>query len=101
MPLSLSAEQKEILKIFKIEEQYVIPSYQRPYSWEYDHCFQLYNDLLSAFENDQDYFIGNIIIAKADNNNETLEVVDGQQRLITTLLLIKVLFLFQPEFKVL
>ncbi len=101
MPLSLSAEQKELLKIFRIEEQYVIPSYQRPYSWEYDHCLQLYNDLLDAFENNQDYFIGNIIIAKADNNNDTLEVVDGQQRLITSLLLFKVLALFQPEFKVL
>lgn len=50
MPLSLSAEQKELLKIFKIEEQYVIPSYQRPYSWEYDHCFQLYNDLQEAYK---------------------------------------------------
>ncbi len=101
MALSLSAEQKELLKIFKIEEQYVIPSYQRPYSWEYDHCFQLYNDILAAFESRQDYFIGNIIIAKSDSNKDYLEVVDGQQRLITTLLVFKVLSLFQPEFKVL
>lgn len=36
MGLSLSAEQKELLKIFKIEEQYIVPAYQRPYSWEYD-----------------------------------------------------------------
>ena len=101
MALSLSAEQKELLKIFKIEEQYVIPSYQRPYSWEYDQCFQLYNDLSQAFESKQDYFIGNIIIAKADSNKDTLEVVDGQQRLVTLLLLFKVLFLLQPEIKVL
>ncbi|MEI2749235.1 MAG: DUF262 domain-containing protein [Ferruginibacter sp.] len=101
MSLSLSAEQKELLKIFKIEEQYVIPSYQRPYSWEYDQCFQLYNDLIDAFESKHDYFIGNIIIAKADNNKDTLEVVDGQQRLITLLLLFKILYLLQPEFKVL
>ncbi len=101
MGLSLSAEQKELLKIFKIEEQYIIPSYQRPYSWEYDQCFQLYNDLVSAFESKQDYFIGNIIIAKASNNKESLEVVDGQQRLITLLLLFKILYLIQPEIKVL
>lgn len=101
MALSLSAEQKELLKIFKIEEQYVIPSYQRPYSWEYDQCFQLYNDVVAAFESRQDYFIGNIIIAKSTANKEYLEVVDGQQRLITTLLIFKVLSLFQPEFKVL
>ena len=101
MGLSLNAEQKELLKIFKIEEQYVVPSYQRPYSWEYDHCFQLYNDLVTAFEAKQDYFIGNIIIAKADSNKDTLEIVDGQQRLITLLLLFKVLYLLRPEIKVL
>ena len=78
MALALSAEQKELLKIFKIEEQYIIPSYQRPYSWEYDQCFQLYNDLLTAYEAKQDYFIGNIIIAKADNNKETVEVVEAR-----------------------
>ncbi|MGJ1367905.1 DUF262 domain-containing protein [Sphingobacterium spiritivorum] len=101
MPLSLSAEQKELLKIFKIEEQYVIPSYQRPYSWEYDHCYQLYSDLQQSYGDKQDYFIGNIIIARATNNKEVLEVVDGQQRLITSLLLFKVLSLFQPEIKTL
>ncbi|MDB5117706.1 MAG: hypothetical protein JWQ79_3198 [Mucilaginibacter sp.] len=101
MALSLSAEQKELSKIFKIEEQYVIPPYQRPYSWEYDQCFQLYNDLSTAFESRNDYFVGNIIIAKADNNKDTLEVVDGQQRLVTLLLLFKVLYLFQPEIKIL
>ncbi|MCD9575510.1 DUF262 domain-containing protein [Flavobacterium soyae] len=101
MALSLSAEQKELLKIFKIEEQYVIPPYQRPYSWEYDHCFQLYNDLVVAFDSHQDYFIGNIIIAKSNSNKDTLEVVDGQQRLITSLLLFKTLYLFQPEIKIL
>src|ERR1035437_2711615 len=101
MGLSLTAEQKELLKIFKIEEQYIIPSYQRPYSWEYDQCFQLYNDLVSAYESKQDYFIGNIIIAKAENNKDSFEVVDGQQRLITLLLLFKVLYLIQPEIKVL
>lgn len=101
MPLSLSAEQKELLKIFKIEEQYIIPSYQRPYSWEYDHCFQLYNDLQATYKDKQDYFIGNIIIAKADNNKDVFEVVDGQQRLITLLLLFKTLSFFQPDLKVL
>lgn len=101
MALSLSAEQKELLKIFKIEEQYIIPPYQRPYSWEYDQCFQLYTDLINAFKVEEDYFIGNIIIAKSDANKDTLEVIDGQQRLITLLLLFKVLHCFQPTLKVL
>jgi uncharacterized protein with ParB-like and HNH nuclease domain len=77
------------LKILKIEEQYIIPSFQRPYSWEYDQCFQLYNDLFQSFQDNEDYFIGNLIIAKNDENKNVLEVVDGQQRLITLLLLLK------------
>ena len=101
MGLSLTAEQKAILKIFKIEEQYVVPAYQRPYSWGYDHCFQLYNDLFEAFKSNEDYFIGNIIIAKSDADKDVLEIIDGQQRLITLLLLVKVLYLLFPELKVL
>ncbi len=101
MGLSLTAEKKSILKIFKIEEQYIVPSYQRPYSWNYDQCFQLYNDLLEAFRTNEDYFIGNIIIARSDSDKERLEVIDGQQRLITLLLFIKTLYLLFPELKVL
>jgi len=101
MALSLTAEQKNILKIFKIEEQYMIPSYQRPYSWEYDQCYQLYTDLMRSFDNDEDYFIGNIITAKSESNHEYIEVVDGQQRLITLLLFIKVLSVFQQDLKIL
>ncbi len=101
MGLALSAEQKDLLKIFKIEEQYIIPAFQRPYSWGYDQCYQLYTDLIKAFESNEDYFIGNIIISKSDNDKDELEIIDGQQRMITILLLFKVLHSFQPELKVL
>jgi len=101
MALSLTAEQKDLLSIFKIEKQYVVPAYQRPYSWEYDQCFQLYTDLMAAFKSKEDYFIGNIIIAKSESNKGILEIIDGQQRLITLILLIKVLYIFSPNLKVL
>ncbi|MFK5975609.1 MAG: DUF262 domain-containing protein, partial [Sulfurovum sp.] len=102
MGLSISAEQKTIIKIFKIEEQYIIPAYQRPYSWEYDECFTLYNDIMEAFHDEsEDYFIGNIVIAKSNTIKDKLEVIDGQQRLTTLLLLIKVLSIFSPEHKAL
>lgn len=101
MALFLNAEQKDLLKIFKIEEQYIIPPYQRPYSWEYDQCFQLYSDIMAAFRANKEYFIGNIIIAQGENNKDFFEVVDGQQRLITLLLLLKVFSLYAPEMKIL
>jgi len=104
MGLSLSAQKKELIKIFRIEEQYIIPAYQRPYSWEYDECYTLYSDIMEAFqdkESSEDYFIGNIVIAKSYLNKDKLEVIDGQQRLTTLLLLIKVLSIFSPTHKAL
>lgn len=101
MTFSLSAGQKDILSIFKIEAQYVIPPYQRPYSWEYDECLQLYTDIMEAFVNKEDYFIGNIVIAKSESDKEKLEVIDGQQRLTTLLIFIKILSLLAPEQKIL
>ena len=97
MSLSLSAEQKNLRSIFDIQQQYVIPSYQRGYSWDYDECYQMYNDIMDAYHENQEYFIGNLVIAKSDENKDRLEVVDGQQRLTTLLLFFKFLFVYQPK----
>jgi len=97
MALALSAEQKDLLSIFTVQQQYIIPSYQRAYSWEYDECMQLYTDIMDAFKEKQDYFIGNLVIAKSNEDNEKLEVIDGQQRLTTLALFFKVLYLFSPK----
>lgn len=101
MALSLSAEQKNIDKLFSASDTYVIPNYQRPYSWEYDHCSQLYNDIIDAFSEQKDYFIGNIILAKANQNRGELRIVDGQQRLISMWLMMRVLMHLYPTMRVL
>lgn len=102
MALSLSAEQRSIEQIFNTPENFVIPPYQRSYSWEYDQCSQLYCDLTDAFEeNKKDYFIGNIIIAKSATERTNRYVVDGQQRLITIWLILRILSLLYPEMKIL
>lgn len=99
MALSLSAEQKNIRAIFNIEEQYVIPAYQRPYSWNFEECNSFWNDITSAFESNDDYFLGNIIVARSKENIYELEVIDGQQRLTTILLFLKVVSILYPEHK--
>lgn len=102
MALVLSAEQRSIEQIFSAPENFVIPAYQRPYSWEYDQCFQLYKDLTSAFEDSKkDYFIGNVIIAKSATERTNRYVVDGQQRLITIWLFLRIANLLFPDLKVL
>ena len=98
--ISLTAEQKTIEGIFgSPNETYVIPMYQRPYSWGFDQLYELYKDLVSAYNEDEPYFLGNIIMARSKDysNDGKSSVVDGQQRIITIWTLIKVLSLYLPD----
>lgn len=98
MALSLRAEQKSITNLFNNgEDIYVIPEYQRPYSWNKDTCYQFYADITNAFLEGKDYFVGNIIMARSDMENNRPNVVDGQQRLITLWLFTKVLTVLHPD----
>ncbi|WQX21449.1 DUF262 and DUF1524 domain-containing protein [Helicobacter pylori] len=74
------------------EKQFVIPIYQRVYSWEKEQCKQLWDDIIKTGGNDQieGHFIGSIVFVHdgiyATNYNELL-IIDGQQRLTTITLL--------------
>lgn len=96
--LSLTANQRNIKELFSDgEEVFVIPSYQRPYSWQMDKCHQLYMDIASGFSTNCDYFVGNLVLACSKEQKNEPEIVDGQQRLITLLMFLKVLTLLHPE----
>ena len=101
MALSLIAEQKSVSKLFLQREQYVIPDFQRPYSWKLEQCRKLVDDLLEAYNEDSDYFLGNIIIAVGEKKRDLPHVVDGQQRLISIWLILKVMSVLKPEVKTL
>ncbi len=79
----------------KEEFYYQIPIYQRPYQWTEENCEKLLDDLFEDYEEDResDYFCGSLVLVKSDPNSktETYDVVDGQQRLSTFILLAKVL----------
>ena len=95
MSLNLKAEQRSILNTFKTDDQYIIPPYQRAYSWTYELCSIMYDDILNAYDKQEEYFLGAIITSSVDTNKNKLMVIDGQQRLTTILLLIKVFSLFE------
>jgi len=103
MALTLNAEQKSIYDIFSSENQYIIPPYQREYSWTETHCKTLFDDIKRAFykNGDEEYFLGNIVLAKSKEEKNKLEVIDGQQRLITLTLFLKVLSYFDKDNKAL
>lgn len=79
----------------KEELYYQIPIYQRPYQWTEENCEKLLDDLFEDYEDDRegDYFCGSLVLVKSDPNSktETYDIVDGQQRLSTFILLAKVL----------
>lgn len=97
MALNLQASQQYLKGIFSSSDYFVIPSYQRPYSWEYDQCSQLFTDIVEAFESGNEFFVGNILMAKSPVEKNRPRIVDGQQRLITIWLMFKVMYLIYPE----
>jgi len=85
-PLSLS-----IRELFgNADALYKIPQYQRPYKWEDEQVEKLWDDVLEAHENgDDNYFLGSVITAKPrdDEKSAYVDVVDGQQRLSTLMIM--------------
>lgn len=73
------------------QESLTIPTYQRPYRWQDKNVAQLLDDILLAKQNNKNsYRIGSVILHKhTDKNNiDTLNIVDGQQRITTICILL-------------
>jgi hypothetical protein len=96
----LSVDQKTIKDLFTDKSaNFLIPDYQRPYGWEEEECQTLWDDIFTfafpdgnkdAFNTNDEYFLGAIVTYK--NANRQLEVIDGQQRLTTILLLLRAFY---------
>jgi uncharacterized protein with ParB-like and HNH nuclease domain len=91
---TLTAKEQSLAKIFSDDYVFTIPGYQRPYSWGTEQAEELVGDLLSALadapaqlSDAPPYFLGSIVLIKADAIPDTT-VVDGQQRLTTLTLLL-------------
>ncbi|WP_017732539.1 DUF262 domain-containing protein [Nafulsella turpanensis] len=76
-----------------LSQEYLVPIYQRPYSWGEEQIKRLLNSLLRAYREEEPYFLGTMQLMPAKKSAEAgrMEVVDGQQRLTTLLLLFKVI----------
>ncbi|HCB1456969.1 TPA: DUF262 domain-containing protein, partial [Citrobacter farmeri] len=76
-----------------LEQRLAIPSYQRPYKWQQKHVNQLIDDVLSH-RNKQSYRLGTVVLHRDKLKPAyagELDIVDGQQRLLTLTLLCSVL----------
>jgi len=94
MTHTLTAKQETLADIFSDRYVFTIPGYQRPYAWGKDQAQELLDDLLGALAaapaqltDSAPYFLGSIVLIKAESVPEAT-VVDGQQRLTTLTLLL-------------
>lgn len=80
--------QKTIRSLFSIDNiQFVIPDYQRTYSWGEDQYKDFLSDLYEQSKGENKYFLGNILVE--ENNGQSIyEIVDGQQRITTIIIFI-------------
>ena len=96
MAKNIEPKLRKIGDYLKLDEDtmFIIPEYQRAYSWGISHCDKLWQDLIdySESESKDRYFFGTIIINCQDNDTR-LALIDGQQRTTTFLLLLKALLI--------
>lgn len=82
--------------ILNVDKKYVIPRFQREYSWGEEELETLWKDIIGNIKinhgkvESSDYFIGSLVLAGLDSS-ETLQVVDGQQRLTSITIFLRVL----------
>ncbi|MEU9510692.1 DUF262 and DUF1524 domain-containing protein [Micromonospora sp. NPDC048170] len=93
----MKASETKLLDLLAKGSQFVIPIYQRTYSWTQSECAQLWDDILRAGTDDSlnAHFIGSIVHVEKGLSNLTSQepnlVIDGQQRLTTVTLLVAAL----------
>ena len=94
MSNKITGKEYPLSKIFSADFEYHIPGYQRPYAWTEEETGILFDDLYEFFQTEavDNYFLGSIVLIK-DENKPYADVIDGQQRLTTFLIFMKVLCL--------
>jgi len=81
--MKIESQDKRIDELLK-GNIFLIPRFQREYSWEPDHVAAFWGDILDNLK--EAYFIGAMVVYKVGRS--TLAVVDGQQRLTTITILL-------------
>ena len=96
----LTVDQKSVYALLSDKKaNFLIPDYQRPYTWSKDECETLWTDLINfavpegnaaKFDTESEYYLGSIVTFL--NPQKKQEVIDGQQRLTTLLLLLRAFY---------
>jgi Protein of unknown function DUF262/Protein of unknown function (DUF1524) len=112
MPTNLYTSPVSLRDIFAETYQFTVPAYQRPYSWRTNQAEQMFEDLIEALDHEADiqgsepYFFGTLLMVSrkaalwqpdsplsegTPEQPRELDIVDGQQRIVTLTILLAVL----------
>lgn len=92
----MKASGTQLFNLLQGQQHFMIPLFQRPYSWERKNYESLWNDIMEVYEGDLEerHFLGSIVTKSQDATPEGVSpflVIDGQQRLTTLMLLLAAL----------
>lgn len=95
--MELHAYTRTISELLSVNRKYVVPRFQREYSWVKEQINELWFDVISNVKVDQhfnytnnEYFIGSLVLV-GDETGREMQIVDGQQRLTTLTIFLSVL----------
>lgn len=95
--MELHAYTRTISDLLSVKKQYIVPRFQREYSWDKEQILELWDDIISNISIDsnknithEEYFIGSLVFVGDDKSIE-MQIVDGQQRLTTLTILLSAL----------
>ncbi len=97
--MEFAAQPRTIRDTLDLKRKYIIPRFQREYSWEEEEFSELWEDLLDNIQENggklqaSEYFIGTLVLVGDDDDTHNIDrqVVDGQQRLMTFTIIFSVL----------
>jgi uncharacterized protein with ParB-like and HNH nuclease domain/predicted transport protein len=92
----MHVQQSPITQLLEGNRQFIVPIFQRDYSWGTKQCLQLWEDIIrvGASQTTRSHFIGSVVYVAAEENNAVITrwlLIDGQQRLTTLILLLTAL----------
>lgn len=83
---NMTAAPRNLEGIFKDSKKFMVPIFQRDYSWNLDNWKELWNDIQYGMKEDRSHYLGSVVLVNNDNHKE---IIDGQQRLTTLSIIIK------------
>ena len=92
----MKAEDVRLTGLLEGPKQFIVPVFQRDYSWGTKHCLQLWKDIVRVGSdvNAKAHFVGSVVYVAAEESTATITrwlLIDGQQRLTTVSLLLAAL----------